>query len=50
MAGLQLNELKLTGYFPGAAGKITEEHGIYYYENWDFDISFETQVGRELER
>jgi GNAT superfamily N-acetyltransferase len=48
MVGLRLNDLKLTGYFPGAAGKVIEEHGIYYYENWGFDISFETQVGREL--
>jgi len=48
MAGFKLSELKLSGYFPGVVGKITEEHGIYYYENWGFDISFETQVGREL--
>jgi len=33
MAGFQLSELKLSGNFPGAAGKITEEHAIYYYEN-----------------
>jgi hypothetical protein len=36
------------GYFPGAVGKITELHAVYYHENWGFDISFETQVGREL--
>jgi GNAT superfamily N-acetyltransferase len=48
MAGFQLSELKLTGYFPGVVGKITELHATYYYENWGFDISFETQVGREL--
>jgi len=48
MTSFQLSELKLSGNFPGAAGKITKEHGIYYYENPGFDISFETQVGREL--
>jgi len=48
MAGSRLSELELTGYFPGVVGKITEEHATYYYENWGFDISFETQVGREL--
>ena len=48
MADSRLSELKLTGYFPGVAGKITQEHAIYYYENWGFDISFETQVGKEL--
>jgi GNAT superfamily N-acetyltransferase len=44
----KLSGLKLTGYFPGVIGKITQEHAIYYYENWGFDISFETQVGIEL--
>jgi GNAT superfamily N-acetyltransferase len=44
----QLSGLALTGYFPGVVGKITELHGTYYYENWGFDRSFETQVGREL--
>ena len=41
-------ELRLTGYFPGVVGKITELHAVYYHHNWNFDVSFETQVGREL--
>ena len=41
-------EIKFHGYYPGAIGKITEIHAIYYSENWGFDVSFETQVGREL--
>jgi len=40
--------VELTGYFPGAVGKITELHAVYYHDHWGFDISFETQVGREL--
>ena len=36
------------GYFPGAIGMITEAHAVYYHEHWGFDVSFETQVGREL--
>jgi GNAT superfamily N-acetyltransferase len=44
----QSNDLQLTGYFPGVVGKIIELHATYYYENWGFDVSFETQVGREL--
>lgn len=44
----KLDELELTGYYPGAVGKITEIHATYYYEHWGFDVSFETQVGREL--
>jgi GNAT superfamily N-acetyltransferase len=39
---------ELTGYYPGVVGKVTEIHATYYYENWGFDVSFETQVGREL--
>ncbi len=41
-------EIIYGGYWPGVIGKITELHGVYYYENWSFDISFEAQVGREL--
>ena len=36
------------GYFPGVIGMITEAHAVYYHEHWGFDLSFETQVGREL--
>ena len=48
MTDSHLGTVKMTGYFPGVIGKIIELHAIYYYENWGFDISFETQVGREL--
>lgn len=41
-------DIRLTGYYPGVIGKVTELHAVYYYENWGFDVSFETQVGREL--
>ena len=44
----KLEGLELTGYYPGAVGQITESHATYYYEHWGFDVSFETQVGREL--
>ncbi len=27
---------------------MTELHALYYFENWGFDISFESQVAREL--
>jgi GNAT superfamily N-acetyltransferase len=45
---ISMNTVQFTGYVPGVVGKITEVHGVYYYEKWGFDISFETQVGREL--
>ena len=41
-------ETEIRGYYPGVVGKITELHAIYYYDHWGFDVSFETQVGREL--
>lgn len=43
-----LQDVEIHGYYPGVVGKITELHGVYYYENWNFDVTFETQVGREL--
>ncbi|MFC1488380.1 GNAT family N-acetyltransferase [Thermodesulfobacteriota bacterium] len=44
----ELDNLKLSEYYPGVIGKITELHAVYYFENWGFDISFETQVAKEL--
>jgi GNAT superfamily N-acetyltransferase len=41
-------EIKIGGYYPGVVGKITEIHAVYYHKHWGFDVSFETQVGREL--
>ena len=48
MLNLDPNQVELVEYFPGVIGKITEIHATYYYEHWGFDISFETQVGKEL--
>jgi len=45
---LDMTEIKIHGYYPGVVGKITEIHAVYYHEHWGFDVSFETQVGREL--
>jgi len=41
-------EVKLTGYVPGAIGRIVELHGRYYYKHWDFDLFFESKVATEL--
>jgi GNAT superfamily N-acetyltransferase len=43
-----LQDIEISGYYPGVVGKITEIHAVYYHENWGFDVSFETQVGQEL--
>ncbi|KIX12563.1 GNAT family N-acetyltransferase [Dethiosulfatarculus sandiegensis] len=37
-----------SGYYPGLIGRVVELHGSFYAENWDFDVSFETQVAMEL--
>ncbi len=47
-SGEKPEEVRICGYYPGALGKIIEIHAIYYWEHWGFDISFETQVGREI--
>ena len=43
-----MSPITFCGYFPGLIGKIVELHGRYYAEYWNFDVSFETQEGREL--
>lgn len=43
-------QVRYTGYYPGVIGRITEMHAVYYHEHWGFDVTFETQVGRELSR
>jgi GNAT superfamily N-acetyltransferase len=43
-----LQEMEVVGYFPGAIGQITACHAFYYYKNWGFDVTFETQVSKEL--
>ena len=44
----ELRDIEIKGYYPGVVGKITELHAVYYYENWGFDVTFETQVGGEF--
>jgi len=41
-------KLEWTGYYPGVIGKVTELHAVYYSRHWNFDITFEAQVAREL--
>ncbi|MEJ2716775.1 MAG: hypothetical protein P8182_06485, partial [Deltaproteobacteria bacterium] len=39
---------QFVGYYPGVVGGLTQLHAVYYHDHWNFDITFETQVGREL--
>ena len=36
------------GYTPGAVGRITAAHAVYYHKYWGFDVSFEAQVAADL--
>jgi GNAT superfamily N-acetyltransferase len=42
------DDIELTGYYAGVLGKIIELHATYYSHHWGFDVTFETQVGREI--
>jgi GNAT superfamily N-acetyltransferase len=43
-----MNEITLSGYVPGAIGRITELHATYYSENWGFGLFFESKVATDL--
>ena len=42
-----MNGVKLSGYIPGAIGRVAELHGRYYHEYWSFDLFFESKVATE---
>lgn len=43
-----MQEFKITGYIPGAIGRITEMHARYYSEHAGFGLFFETKVAAEI--
>lgn len=43
-----MNELTISGYRPGALGKIVELHGTYYNRHWNFGLQFELMVAKEM--
>jgi len=43
-----MSNVELTGYVPGAIGRIAELHGTYYNNHWSFDLFFESKVAIEL--
>ena len=43
-----VRHVKLSGYIPGAIGRIAELHGTYYHKHWAFDLFFESKVAIEL--
>jgi GNAT superfamily N-acetyltransferase len=45
---MNTNDIELTGYVPGALGRITALHGTYYAVHWDLGLYFEAKVATEL--
>ncbi len=43
-----MSDVRLSGYIPGAIGRIAELHGIYYHRHWGFHLFFESKVAMEL--
>ena len=43
-----MSDIQLSGYIPGAIGRIAELHGTYYHRNWGFALFFESKVAIEL--
>lgn len=48
MTNSSLSALDWSGYRPGVIGQVTALHAEYYARHWGFDLSFESQVAREL--
>ena len=44
----ETDDIELSGYAPGALGRIVELHGSYYHTYWDLDLYFEAKVATEL--
>ncbi len=46
--GQDEDSIELTGYRPGALGKVVELHGRYYGAEWGFDLTFEADIATEI--
>jgi len=45
---MTMSDVRLSGYIPGAIGRIAELHGTYYHKHWGFHLFFESKVAMEL--
>lgn len=43
-----MNKITISGYIPGAIGRITELHATYYHQHWNFGLFFESKVANGL--
>jgi GNAT superfamily N-acetyltransferase len=46
--GGRMRERIVSGYIPGAIGRVTELHGTYYATHWDLGLFFEAKAATEL--
>ena len=45
---IDMNEITIAGYVPGAIGRVAELHASYYSKAWGFGLYFEAKVASEL--
>ena len=45
-----MSNVELSGYVPGAIGRVAELRATYYHRNWDFGLFFEAKVATELSK
>lgn len=43
-----MNEMIISGYIPGAIGRVAELHAQYYSTAWEFGLFFEAKVAMEM--
>ena len=43
-----MSEIEISGYIPGAIGRIVELHATYYARYWNFGLYFEAKVATEM--
>src|SRR5262245_58499108 len=46
--GGYMSAIVVSGYVPGAIGRVTELHGTYYAAHWDLGLFFEAKAATEL--
>lgn len=48
MQKIDISNIELKGYIPGAIGRITELHATYYSQHWGLNLNFEAEAATGL--
>ena len=43
-----MRDVEISGYLPGAIGRIAELHATYYARHWNFGLYFEAKVATQM--